>query len=156
MLRTMISCGNDFAVAVDDNWKHYWFKRYGTIYFDTESLVINGDGHIVSMGMENPPIEKIDARYIGLLKFSKEGLSKIIEIWERDTTKYRGKPWQQSGRPISQSYMTDLLNALIQYGYSVKAVRFNNGWIEFDTNKDYENALQWIADGSIKDLFSVT
>lgn len=35
-----------------------------------------------------------------------------------------------------KAYMTDLLNAVIESGKSVKAERFHNGWIEFDTNED--------------------
>ena len=38
--------------------------------------------------------------------------------------------------------MTDLLNAIIESGREVKAVHFCNGWIEFDTNEDYENAIE--------------
>ena len=45
--------------------------------------------------------------------------------------------------------MTDLLNALIENGETVKAVRFKNGWIEFDTNEDYEKAIEWYDNGMI-------
>ena len=155
MLRTMISANNDFAVAVDDNWRDYWEKRYDRINVDIESLVINEDGLITSIGLENPEVDDIDARYIGLLKFSKKALEQILSIWHRDFINYSDKPWQQSGKNIRQSYMTDLLNALIQDGYPVKAVRFKNGWIEFDTNEDYERACRWVMDGTIKLLFNM-
>ena len=46
--------------------------------------------------------------------------------------------------------MTDLLNAIIESGKSVQAVKFENGWIEFDTNEDYENACSWAEDRSIE------
>jgi len=49
--------------------------------------------------------------------------------------------------------MTDLLNTLIEEGIKVKAVEFSNGWLEFDTNEDYEKACQWALDGSIGDIF---
>ena len=39
--------------------------------------------------------------------------------------------------------MTDLLNAIIQAKKEVKAIHFNNGWLEFDTNEDYEKAVRW-------------
>ena len=65
------------------------------------------------------------------------------------------KPWQQSGKTAKKAYMTDLLNALIEDNYSVKAIRFQNGWIEFDTNEDYENALAWVNDGTISDLIEI-
>ncbi|RAZ22216.1 sugar nucleotidyltransferase, partial [Klebsiella oxytoca] len=67
----------DFAVAVDDNWKIDWEKRYGTPDFDTESLSLGAHGIITELGLENPKLEEIDARYVGLLKFSKNGLRQI-------------------------------------------------------------------------------
>ena len=122
MLKTMMESLADFAVAVDDDWKKYWQKRYGKIDFDTESLSIDADENIVELGLENPKLEDIDARYVGLLKFSKKGLEYIERIME---------------------------NAVIESGEKVKAVHFCNGWIEFDTNEDYENACKWVEDGYI-------
>lgn len=155
ILQKMLTNADDFAVAVDKNWQFYWQKRYGRIDFDTESLSINSDSCITSLGLENPPLSEIDARYIGLLKFSRAGLGKITDLWARDYAEYLDKPWQQSGKHIRQAYMTDLLHALIKEGNVVKAVEFNNGWLEFDTNEDYENACQWVEDGSIKELIEL-
>jgi len=59
----------DFVVTVDMEWKKYWNLRYGNINCDTESLSIDSNGNITEIGMVNPPSDKIDARYVGLLKF---------------------------------------------------------------------------------------
>ena len=155
MLKAMIASNADFACAVDDNWKAYWQKRYGRIDFDTESLAIDDNDNITELGLENPLLEKISARYIGLLKFSAEGLSFIKETMEAAYKEFEDKPWQQSGKTVRKAYMTDLLNAMIEAGKEVKAVHFNNGWIEFDTNEDYENAMEWVKDGSIGEVLKI-
>lgn len=155
MLLKMIGDRNNFAVAVDKNWKFYWKKRYGRVDFDTESLRLDAQGRIQSLGLENPSLEEIDARYVGLLKFSADGLKRILAIWDRDYSAYQNRGWKQSGRAIRQAYMTDLLQALIDDGATVQAVEFRNGWIEFDTNEDYENVCQWLKDGSIRDLLQL-
>lgn len=152
MLKGMMDSADDFVVAVDDNWKKYWEKRYGKVDFDTESLSIDENNNIVELGLENPKLDDIDARYIGLLKFSKAGLSYIEEILKDAYADFQDKPWQQSGKTVRKAYMTDLLNAVIESGKPVKAQHFNNGWIEFDTNEDYESACNWVKDGSIKDF----
>jgi L-glutamine-phosphate cytidylyltransferase len=152
MLTGMINSTHDFAVAVDDNWKIYWKSRYGKIDFDTESLVLDSSDNIVSLGREDPPLEEIDARYIGLLKFSKKGLAEIIRIYEGDYAEYLHKPWKQSGKHIRQAYMTDLLQSLIEGGFTVSAEKFSNGWIEFDTNEDYETAIKWVETGKISNF----
>lgn len=74
MLRTMMESAADFAVVVDDGWNEYWQKRYGRVDFDTESMSIDKDNNIVELGLENPKLEDIDARYVGLLKISAKGL----------------------------------------------------------------------------------
>ncbi len=152
MLKTMLSSKAEFGVAVDDNWQAYWEKRYGRVDFDTESLAIDANDNITELGLESPELSAIDARYIGLLRFSKGGLSKIEAILEDAYKNYQDKPWQQSGKTVRKAYMTDLLNALIEAGEQVKAIHFTNGWIEFDTNEDYENACEWVKDGSIREL----
>ena len=154
MLKKMIEAKADIACAVDDNWKDYWKMRYGKIDFDTESMVIDENNNIVELGREKPPIELIDARYIGLLKFSVRGLKKIETIMEKAYEEFDNKPWQQSGKTVRKAYMTDLLNALIEDGNKVKAVHFNNGWIEFDTNEDYEKAIKWGKEGILSGLLN--
>ena len=102
MLETMISSKVNFGVAVDDNWQMYWKKRYGKVDFDTESLAIDENDNIIELGLESPELTSIDARYIGLLKFSKSGLSKIEEILEDAYKNYLDKPWQQSGKTVKK------------------------------------------------------
>ena len=152
----MMKASADYVVAVDDNWKEYWKKRYGRIDYDTESLSIDENNHIVELGLENPKVQDIDARYVGLLKFSKEGLKSIEALMENAYRKYEDEPWQQSGKPVRKAYMTDLLNALIESGKKVEAKRFCNGWIEFDTNEDYEKACEWAENGNIQELVEFT
>ena len=155
LLKRMMESNGDFCCAVDDDWKKYWIKRYGKIDFDTESLVINKDDDIIELGLENPKLEKIDARYIGLLKFSKLGLQTIVNIMKEAYSSFDDKPWQQSGKTVRKAYMTDLLNAIIENGGKVKAIHFKNGWIEFDTNEDYENAIQWAACKTLDEIISL-
>ena len=155
LLEKMMNCAADYGCAVDDEWQDYWAKRYGKVDFDTESLSIDDDDNIAELGLENPALKDIDARYIGLLKFSTNGMKKVVAIMEEAHEKYDDKPWQQSGKPVRKAYMTDLLNALIESGEEVKAVHFNHGWIEFDTNDDYENAIKWQESGEIREVIEL-
>ena len=150
MLQGMFNEKGDFIVAVDDNWKEYWQARYGKVDFDTESLEIDENDNIISLGQNAPCIDEIDARYIGLLKFSRNGLKRITDILDRDYPLFMDKPWMLSGKHIKQAYMTDLLMALIKEGYKVKASHYKNGWIEFDTNEDYERMCEMIDDKTIE------
>lgn len=150
LLRGMMATQGDFLVAVDKDWQEYWQARYGRVDFDTESLVIDAEGNITSLGLENPPLEKIDARYIGVLKFSRRGLGIILDIMDKAHSLPEDVPWQQSGKPVKRAYMTDLIQAIIETGRIVQAVPFHHGWIEFDTNEDYETACRWAKNGTLE------
>lgn len=155
MLRGMMESRGHFVVAVDQDWQEYWAMRYGRVDFDTESLEINDQNDIISLGLPDVPPDRIDARYVGLLKFSREGLARILAIMNRDYDKYLDKPWKQSGKIIRQAYMTDLLQAIVEEGETVKAQLFCHGWIEFDTNEDYERACEWVETGEINKLIKM-
>lgn len=155
MLKQMMNSSADYVVAVDNEWKKYWQMRYEKVDFDTESLSLDENDFITELGLENPKLEDIDARYIGLLKFSKKGMKYMMKLWDDAYEEYQDKPWQQSGKTIRKAYMTDLINAVIESGQKVKAERFNNGWIEFDTNEDYEKAIQWVNEDKINKILKL-
>lgn len=155
MLRGMIAAAGDFSVAVDLDWQEYWQARYGRVDFDTESLALDETDNIISLGLENPPLDQIDARYVGLLKFSRRGLEVIQEIMAEAYRLDADAPWQQSGKPVRKAYMTDLLQAVIEAGEQVHAEEFRHGWIEFDTNEDYETACKWMENGQLERFVSL-
>jgi len=136
MLRDILTFPDDFVVAVDVKWKKYWKMRYDQIEHDTESLKIGKEGNIIQLGTSNPPIEEIDARYIGLLKFSRKALSIMEDIYDSN------ERWKTA-------YMTDMLQEVIDRGYPVFAVPFENGWIEFDTAEDYKKNTNWFNNESL-------
>ncbi|MCE9613273.1 MAG: phosphocholine cytidylyltransferase family protein [Lentisphaerae bacterium] len=146
LLRAMRTCPHQIGVAVDLNWQAYWQKRYGRIDFDTESLKFDAHGRIVSLGVSDPPLAEISGRYIGMLKFSARALREVVAIYESAKLTHWEKPWQQSGKPFRQAYMTDLLQELIDRGEAVQAVTVSGGWLEFDTNEDYERQRDWPFD----------
>ena len=68
----------------------------------------------------------------------------MVELYEQLSKSHWDEPWQQSGKPFRQAYMTDLLQELIDQGERVKAVQIRGGWLEFDTNADYERQRDWV------------
>ena len=139
ILDEIIKYKGDFVATVDTNWQKYWKMRYGLVNYDTESLVLSPKGLITEIGAPSPPINKMDARYVGLLKFSKKGLQLIEEIYN-------------SSNKWKTAYMTDLLQEIISKGYPVHALKIKNGWLEFDEKKDYEKGKEWLENKLLKKL----
>lgn len=153
-ITALIGSPFDITVTVDTEWKRYWMMRYGRCDFDTESLVLSGD-RIVELGISDPPPSKIDARYVGLIKFSAKGVEQMRSVWHKYRGAYWDKAWQVSGKPLRNAYLTDMLQALIDEGFPVHALKRENGWIEFDTNDDYEKALEWKKNGSLDAILRI-
>lgn len=143
----------DIAILADSNWEKYWLMRYGTTDFDLESLILDERDCVVEIGRPVLSKEAVHARYVGILRFPKQCIQEVAELARRASETYRDTPWKLSGAPYPKAHMTDLLQALIDSGIEVKVRKVANGWLEFDTASDYENALLWISDGRIKTLF---
>jgi len=143
LLRNVIDSSANIAVAVDTDWQRYWQKRYGTINFDTESLQMDTHGNIVSLGRADAPLREIDGRYIGVIKFSREAIHAMTKLYDSALQTHQNQSWQPSGLPLPQAYMTDILQALIDHKHVVTSVAVQGGWLEFDTNEDYEKQRDW-------------
>ena len=156
LLAGLLEAQEDISVTVDIDWKEYWNIRYGDYRTDTESLSFNGDGTIKEIGMSEPDINAIDGRYVGLIKFSRKGIALCREIYHHNKEQYRDKPWQISGKPFMQAYMTDMIQALIDAGIPVGPYIVRGGWLEFDTNEDYEIMTQMYETGALAKLIDLT
>lgn len=155
-LKKVINCNKDICITADDNWKEYWKGRFNGKLEDVESLQIGKDGDIIELGTPDCPVEDCHARYVGLIKFSKKGVGILKEIYHKNKEKYwnRDDKWLNS-KSFRQAYMTDMLQAIINSGYKIWPVRINGGWLEFDTEEDYENAIKWAEKGTLKNFIQI-
>ncbi len=100
-------------------------------------------------------MDKIDGRYVGLLKFSSGGAETIRKIYHECSKKNWDKPWQRSGNNFQQAYMTDLIQETIDRGVRVQACLIDHGWLEFDTEQDYEKMTKLCLQGKLSPLFEL-
>ncbi|MBN4049047.1 phosphocholine cytidylyltransferase family protein [archaeon AH-315-M20] len=140
----------DIGVTVDADYWEYWKARLDNPEEDTESLVIDEDGKIIELGDTNCTLDKAKFRYVGLIKFSKKGVDALKKIYHENREKYfdKDEPWIRS-KSFKKAYMTCMLHALIDAGYRVDPIIIKHGWLELDTNEDYEKATQWLNKGKI-------
>lgn len=151
-LRNVIEFKHDIGVLVDSDWKDYWNARYGKVDFDTESLRINSEGLIYELGISDPPLHEIDGRYVGVIRLSSSGSSIFKKVYNDAKNKFFGKPWLNN-RLFEKIFMTDFLQELINQNYKVYPVVINRGWLEFDTNEDYEKVLEMNSTGELGKFF---
>lgn len=146
----------DFAgvvgVLVDDDWQGYWKARLGAKWEgDVESLVYDKNNKIIELGKPTRDISRAMSRYVGMIRFSKSGFASFAKAFDENKAKFwdSAAPWRNS-KSFRKAQMTCMLQELIDRGVNAEAIHTKHGWMEFDTNEDYEKALAWMKDGTIR------
>ena len=135
ILQKLIDSKHDISVVVDSKWENYWKKRFENPLNDAESLSYDDEGNISSIGQKVCELNEIQGQYIGLIKFHKNIIEKILNYYEKLRINFS----KQDNIPEFRNlYMTDFLQALINSGHVIKPVIIENGWLELDSVKDYE------------------
>ena len=136
ILRALLASTADIAVTIDLDWEQYWRARNEDPLDDAETLRIDAAGHIVEIGQKPVSLSQIEGQYMGLMKFSTNGLATLRDVFNR--AKQAGSI---RGKMPEKAYMTDLLQFLIDEGHALTAVKVHGGWVEVDTVSDLESAV---------------
>jgi choline kinase len=134
ILHKMMKSKADIAVAVDLEWESYWRARNENPLEDAESLKMTVDNQIIEIGKKPQSIDEIQGQYMGIIRCSPYGASKLKEIF------YAARKIGFIGsKPVKKAYMTDLIQFIIDSGQRVEAVPVKGDWIEIDTVSDLLN-----------------
>ncbi len=149
VVQKLLDSAHDFSLVVDTAWRERYEGRtkHPT---DEAELVLVKEGKITHLSkFYNPNVAY--GEFIGLGKFSKKG----AEIFTRNYNRAKNnKTCKFAGRfhdaiTIEKAYLTDMFEELICRGYSIYSVDIERGWVELDTDQDYEYAKQLIKEGKI-------
>jgi choline kinase len=131
ILQALLDCDADIAITVDKDWESYWRARNEDPMSDAETLKLNPDGSVYELGRKPYSLDDIEGQYMGLIKLSPRGAEILRKVFH--TAKAEG---ELGGKAIEKAYMTDLLQAVIDAGYTLQSVPIHGGWVEVDTVSD--------------------
>lgn len=131
ILHALLQSKADIAVAIDQGWEAYWRARNENPLDDAETLKLAADGRILEIGQKPKSLAEIEGQYMGLMKFSANGLQLLKQTFHDAKT-----AGTLCGKPLEKAYMTDLLQAMIDLDIRLDAVTVNGGWVEVDTVED--------------------
>tara|TARA_Y100001980_G_C14430194_1_gene218889 strand:+ start:13 stop:795 length:783 start_codon:yes stop_codon:yes gene_type:complete len=153
LLEKVLLSKKDIGVVVDNDFEDYWKARLGSEYLsDSESLVIKNDT-ITSIGNTSPTLEEINGRYVGIIKLSGVG----SEIFTKTYNTYSNTEElnKLGNRVFKKWHMTDFLQSIIDKNIAVDPIMVSRGWLEFDTDEDYERYHKWAKTGSLNRFFRI-
>ena len=155
VLEKLLSSTDDISVIIDENWMEYWKIRFENPLDDAESLVLDNNGNITSIGQKIDNVENIDGLYIGLMKFQNRGTEFLKSFYDKCKLRARnGKNPLNPKVPFEKSYMTDLLHGMVNEGYKIKAIPVRNGWLELDSYDDFVKYQLMFKEKTISKFFN--
>ena len=156
VLKQLIQSDNDFSVIIDKNWKDYWSIRSKNPLVDLESLKLDSKDNIISIGQKVKKLEEIQGQYIGLMKFSGKGVNILKDFYHecKKISEKKPNPLNDSS-PFEKSFMTDLLQGLINSNYQLRSVPIHGGWLELDTVEDFETYQRLFRNNTIKKFITL-
>jgi choline kinase len=133
ILQNLMDSKADVSVVIDKKWRKLWSLRMQNPLIDAETLKIK-NGKIKEIGFKPNSYDDIEGQYIGLTKFSRGSIKKIIEYYE---TLDKNKSYYDN--KFNNMYLTTLLQLIIDNLIDVTPVIINGGWIEIDSLEDINN-----------------
>ncbi len=156
ILKNLIKSKDEISIVIDLNWKKYWKIRFDNPLEDAESLILDENDYIKNIGQKVKNADQIQGQYIGLMKFEKEGLENLVNFYETiKKVSSDSKNPLNDYLPFEKSYMTDLLQGMINNGFALKALKIEGNWLELDSINDYEKYQKMYNDGTLKNLISI-
>ncbi len=156
ILQKLIDSEWDSSIIVDTKWRKYWKMRFENPLDDAESLKMDENEIITNIGMKVNNLEEIQGQYIGLMKFKNDGVKNLKKIYDKAKLKSTtGINLLNQDIPFKKSYMTDLIQTMINEGVKINAVKITNGWLELDSISDYNLYQRKNDENTISELISL-
>lgn len=129
----------DFVIVADRHWNDRYRNRHAHPVAEAEKVVMDNQGRLVEIGKILRHPERANAEFIGMVKVSAEGAAILKDVfrWAKETL--AGKPFQEA-KTFQQSYLTDMLQELVDRRYEINCLPIEGGWLEIDTPEDYTAA----------------
>jgi choline kinase len=133
----------DMALGVDTAWLDRYAHRSDHPPDDAEKVTIAGDQ--VTRVDRNIPEADAYGEYIGVAKFSAEGARRLKQYYRRRREEFAGRPWRDA-RSFETAYKILLFQDMIEQGEPFAHVDTSGGYIEVDTQQDFEYAKRnWVT-----------
>lgn len=135
--RRAAASADDMALVADTRWLDRYEHRTQHPPDDAEKVTV-GNGLVtrVHRGIDSA---EAHGEYIGVAKFSATGAARLKEHYARARAAFAGKPFREAA-VFEKAYLILLFQEMIEAGEKFAHVDTPGGYIEVDTQQDFEMA----------------
>jgi choline kinase len=143
VVKQLLETEGDIVLVIDTDWREHYQGREKHPVSEAELVRIDGD-RIVKIGKDVVGVDEAHGEFIGLAKFSNAGAKMIRDIYRDLINKYKREDPFQNAKEFQKAYLTDFIQELIDRGHEARIANITDGWIEIDTDEDFNRAKeQW-------------
>jgi choline kinase len=135
----LAASAGDMVLGVDTAWLTRYEHRSDHPPDDAEKVTV-ADGRVTRVHRQIPEADA-HGEYIGVSKFSAAGAARLREHYRRCRGQYAGRPWREAS-VFEKAYKILLFQEMIEAGEVFTHVDTPGGYIEVDTQQDFEYARQ--------------
>lgn len=137
IVEALLQSEDDVALGVDTDWLTRYKHRTEHPSDDAEKVTVE-NGLVTRVHREIPEPEAY-GEFIGVAKFSAEGAAALRRHYHRRREEYAGRPFREA-KVFEKAYLIHLLQDMIEEGATMAHVDTPGGYIEVDTQQDFEYA----------------
>jgi choline kinase len=138
IIRQVLNSKGDISIAVDMNWERSYEGRTKHPKTEAENILINENGKILEIRKNIINDNSSVGEFLGIIKFSNEGTNIFVKKYEENVEK--NQDGFHEAPSILKSYLTDMLQELIDCKIKIEPVFISGKWSEIDTMQDLKNA----------------
>ena len=139
IIQQMLEITDGIRLAVNLNWKKYYQNRTMHPLSEAENVLVE-NGRIlqirknISESLQNQQI----GEFLGIMMLSSDHVKILLERYSYLKKNHVGA--FQNSSSLSNAYITDMLQEIIDCGINVNPVFTEGRWLEIDTPEDLKNA----------------
>ena len=117
---------SNITIPILSNWKKIWNIRKKDPYKDAETLFVNNNMELKSIGQKIIDIDSIKYQFMGLIYIPQNKKNIFIEQYNKIRKK-------------NKLHLTTFINELVKKKIKVNCIKTNEKWYEFDDYEDFIN-----------------
>lgn len=133
----LVDSADDQVLGVDTAWLTRYEHRTDHPPDDAEKVTV-ASGAVTRVHRQIPP-DQAYGEYIGVAKFSTAGADRLRRHYLRCQAEFAGRPWREAAL-FEKAYKILLFQEMIEAGERFTHVDTPGGYIEVDTQQDFEYA----------------
>ena len=143
IIQRMLEITDGIRLAVDLDWKKHYQNRTMHTLSEAENVLVE-NGRILQIRKNIPKSSQNQqiGEFLGIMTLSSDHVKILLDRYSYLKNNHIGTFHNSSS--LSNAYITDMLQEIINYGINVNPVFTQGRWCEIDTPEDLKNAEKLI------------